>query len=436
MSIITRRKLTAGAGATALLVATRDARADTPGEATKNLPRTYAGKMLNILWGNDPVGIAMSTFSKEFADATGIVLNFTGASSDDRQQKSILDTSTHTNAFDIYMNAYQWKQQLAPYLIDHAHIDQEVKGCPPLDLADFPSRALDVYSKVGDKMMAVPLLGSATFLVWNKRAYRDAGLDPDKTPADWQAIYDNGVKLQSGKQYGFNMPAGKAIQCACAWITVFHAFGGSYTDAKGFPAFDSDSGRRATKFVAENLQKISPPGNLTWDFPEMVTACANGTSAQGFMWPGGFSTLLDPTRSTVANDLGWSPTPQAKLLGGWAVSVNAGSRNMDAAKLYTGWITCREISTRLARITGQPCRISAFTDPEAVKKFPQFPAVLAAMQGQVATYMPIPDNGQVDIIIADEINAACAGSKTPEAASSSMQEKVYTLMKRRGNLPG
>jgi len=284
--------------------------------------------------------------------------------------------------------------------------------------------------------MAIPLLGSATFLVWNKKAYREVGLDPDRAPADWQGIYDNGVKLKAEKRYGFNMPAGKAIQAACTWITVFHAMGGSYTDAKGFPAFNSEAGLKATKFIAEKLETISPPGNLTWDFPEMVSAVANGTSAQGFMWPGGFSTLLDPQRSQVANDLGWAPTPQSVLLGGWAVSVNASSKAMDAAKLYVGWLTCREISARVARITGQPCRVSAFKDPEAVAKFRQLPAVLQSMEGQVAMYMPIPDNGQVNIIIADETNAACAGTKTPEEANRDMQEKVYALMKRRGNLPG
>ena len=432
MSDERRRSLTT----TALLAAANVARAQVPSEATGNLPKTYSGSALNVLWSNDPVGVAMASFSKQFSEATGIALNFTNVSSDDRQQKSILDTSTRTNAFDIYMNAYQWKQQLAPYLIDHAHIDQEVKGCPPLDLGDFPPRALDVYTKVGNKMIAIPLLGSATFLVWNKKAYREAGLDPDKPPADWQTIYDNGVKLRAEKRYGFNLPAGKGIQCACAWITIFHAMGGSYTDARGLPTFDSPAGLKATKFIAEQLEKISPPGNLTWDFPEMVSACASGASAQGFMWPGGFSTLFDPTRSQVANDLGWAPTPQAVLLGGWAVSVNAASRNMDAAKLYVGWLTSRDISIRLARIAGQPCRISAFRDPEAVAKYRQLPAVLQSMEGQVAMYMPIPDNGQVNIIIADEVNAACAGTKTPDEASHSMQEKVFALMKRRGYIPG
>ena len=126
------------------------------------------------------------------------------------------------------------------------------------------------------------------------------GLTPMRRRNPGRSMYDRGSKLRADKHYGFNMPAGKSIQAACTWITVFHGFGGSYTDAKGVPTLNSPAGLRTTKFIVEQLEKISPPGNLTWDFPEMVNACAAGASAQGFMWGGGFSTLLDPGNR-------WSP---------------------------------------------------------------------------------------------------------------------------------
>jgi hypothetical protein len=62
--------------------------------------------------------------------------------------------------------------------------------------------------------------------------------------------------------------------------------------------------------------------------------------------------------------------------------------------------------------------------------------MLTAMQGKVAMYMPVKENGQVNIIIYDEVNAACAGTKSAEDAVNAMQEKTIALMKRRGSLPG
>lgn len=430
--LITRRGLTAaallaGVGSPAL------AQDDT---TTRGLPRTHAGTTLNVLWGPEPVFQAMATYSAAFTDATGIRMDFTQVSYADRYRKMMLDVSSRTNSFDVYLNAYQWKEELAPYVVDHARIPEDVPGAPPLELDDFPPRALEVYSRAGDKTMALPLNGSATFLVWNKKAYREAGLDPDRAPRSWEEVVSNGEKLRADRRYGFNMPAGKSIQTACVWITLFHAFGGAYRDAGGQPAFNSEPGLRATRFMAERLQKISPPGNLTWDSPEMLNAVLTGQAAQGFLWAGAFSTLLDPSRSVVSKDLGWAPTPEAVMLGGWAMSVNANSRGREPAKLWAAWLTSREVSRRLALIAAQPCRISAFRDPEVVAKYPQLPAVLAGMSGKVAAYMPIRDSEQINTFIYDEVNAACAGTRTPEQAVAAMQDKVVTFMRRRGYLRG
>ena len=434
MAVITRRHL--GLGAAALAAWPYGARAQEVPASTRNLPKTYSGATLNLVWGPEPVNQAMAEFSREFIEATGIKLVWTNVAHTERYQKIILDTTSGTNSFDVYLNAYQWKQELAPYVIDHAKIAEEVKGAPPLDLDDYPKRALDVYTKVGDKMMAIPLNGSVTFLVWNKKAFRAAGLDPETAPKTWDDVYNGGLKLRTGEQYGYNLPGGKNIQAACQWITLFCGFGGKYTDEKGMPAFDSPAALQATQAMAQKLEKISPPGNLTWDNPEMINAVATGQSAQGFMWTGGFSTLLDPTKSVVAHDLGYAPTPQGALLGGWAVSVNAKSKNLDAAKLYVAWLTAKDNAVRLAMLTGQPARTSAFKDPGVVKKYPLLPAVLDGMSGPVAEYPPIKQSEQICQFIYNQINAVCAGSKTPEKGVADLQAEVTSFMKRRGYLKG
>jgi multiple sugar transport system substrate-binding protein len=146
--------------------------------------------------------------------------------------------------------------------------------------------------------------------------------------------------------------------------------------------------------------------------------------------------LLDPAQSVVANSLGYAPCPQAALLGGWGISVNAKSRNLEAAKLFVAWLTCKENGTRLVMLTGQPARISAFQDPAAVGKFPALPAVLAGMTGPVAEYPPIKQSEQICIFIYNEANAVCSGTKTAEAGAADLQAKVTDFMRRRGYLRG
>ena len=430
MPAITRRTF-GGLAAAALTL--RQARAQAElAQATRNLPRTYAGKTLRITWGSTPSYDQLIAFSQRFTEATGIALEFAKLQQADRYQKAILDASTNTNAFDIYITAYQWKDQLAPYAADLTHIDQEVKGAPPMDWDDYPARALQAYSRLGDKSVTVPLLGDASLLVWDKKLLAAAGVDAETAPADWEAVYQRGQKVTGGGHYGFNMPAGKSIQTACIWLTLFHGFGGQYFDASGKAQFGSEASVRTLRFMAERLGKISPPGNLTWDFPEMLNSMATGQSAQGYMWTGGFSTLFDPQRSTASGSLGWSPTPQAVLLGGWGLAVNAHSRSLDAAKLFVGWLTSKEISRATALVSGTPCRTSAFEDPEVVKRFPSLPAVQKGMEGPVAVYPPIKESEQINIMIYDQANAACAGTKTPEHAAADLQDNVVSFLKRRG----
>ena len=431
MLAITRRSLAAAA---ASLLPLRSAIAQA--EVTRTLPRTYAGATLRITWGNTPSSLALTKFCEEFTNATGIALEFQPLLQADRYQKLLLDLTTKTNAYDVYLTAYQWKDEVAPFVADLTHMDQEVKGLPPLEWDDYPKRALDAYALMGEKFIAVPIIGDASMLVWNKKILRAAGLDPEATPSDWNAVYEVGRKVMKDRQYGFNMPAGKSIQTACVFITLFHGFGGQYFDASGKPTLNTEPTVRTIRFMMDRLGAVSPPGILTWDFPEMLNGLASGQSAQGFMWTGGFSTLFDPNKSAMAGEVGWSATPEAVLLGGWGLTINATSRSLDAAKLFVGWLTSREISRQTALVTGTPCRTSAFNDPAVVAKFPVLPAVLKGMAGRVATYAPIKESEQINIMIYDEVNAACAKTKTPEQAAGDLQEKVTAFMKRRGYLRG
>ena len=430
---ISRRVLTASAAASMLPLRKIMAQA-TSAEVTRTLPRTYSGATLRITWANTPSYLALAKFCEAFTTATGVALEFQPLLQADRYQKVLLDLTTKTNAYDVYLTAYQWKDEVAPHVADLTHIDQEVKGAPALEWDDYPKRALDAYARMGDKYIAVPIIGDASMLVWNKKVLRAAGLDPEMVPADWDAVYETGRKVTRDRQYGFNMPAGKSIQTACVWITLFHGFGGTYFDAAGRPNMGSDAGVRAIRFMMEKLGAVSPPGILTWDFPEMLNGLASGQSAQGYMWTGGFSTLFDPNKSAMAGEVGWSATPQAVLLGGWGLTINATSKSLDAAKLFVAWVTSREISRQTALISGTPCRVSAFNDPAVVAKFPLMPAVLKGMSGPVATYAPIKESEQVNIMIYDEVNAACAKTKTPEQAAGDLNEKVTAFMKRRGYL--
>ena len=55
--------------------------------ATRNLPKTYSGRTLKIVWGNSPAFISTAEFSKVFTTATGVQLEFSQLPTAERYQK-------------------------------------------------------------------------------------------------------------------------------------------------------------------------------------------------------------------------------------------------------------------------------------------------------------------------------------------------------------
>lgn len=65
---------------------------------------------------------------------------------------------------------------------------------PPIDLADFEPRALQYYT-VDGKLQAMPFNLSGLVLYYDKQAFADAGLDPNKPPATLEEVQADSEKL-------------------------------------------------------------------------------------------------------------------------------------------------------------------------------------------------------------------------------------------------
>jgi multiple sugar transport system substrate-binding protein len=427
MLLIKRRDFCLGASSIGLVgLPLRDVMAD--------LPKRYAGTTLNVLTRATPAFEATIQIGPEFTDATGIKLQYTRIAPGDQYQKLMLDLTSGTQSFDVTLFVYQWKYEIAPYLADLSTLEKDVPGAPPLALDDYPAKLLEIYGKVDNRLMGLPILGDVAFILWNKDAYKAHGLDPEVGPKSWQEIVERGKKITDGKQFGYGLPAGKAIQCAVTWTLLYHGFGGRYFDSTGKPDLNGEAGIKTMRFMANELQPIAPPGNLAWDYNEMLTGFLTGQTGQTLMWPGGFANLSDPAKSAVAGRYGMTPPPVGALLGGTSIGVNAKAKNPEAARLYVAWLTSKEVVKRTAVGGTPPARLSILQDPELVQRFPHYPRVLAALTGETFGYIPMKEAEQVHIMMYDEANAACAKLKTPEQAAADLQTKAVAFMTRRGYL--
>ena len=385
------------------------------------LTKKYSGTTLKVMLGAG--GGAFDVYKKmteDFTAQTGIAFDYTTLPDADYYSKIVLDVSTGTNSFDAYLYTYFWKGELEAGFADLEKLIPTIEGAPALGLEDYPGQVVEVYGRSNGKLIGLPVLGDATMFVWNKAQYVEAGLDPAAAPMTWEDVVANGLKLKDAGKNGFGLPAGKGYQVACLWMILFAKYGGEYFGPNFAPQFTSEPALKATKFMVEQLQPLAPKGNLTWDFSEMLDGLTTGVSGQGMMWPGGFGRMLDPKQSAEANNLSYEATPEASLLGGWAVGVNDNSPRKEAAGLWAAYLASAE-----AQKSGPaPARISVLGDPELGKVHAQYPAVLQALSGKLAQFPNVPQSGQVVAYLYDELNAAISGDKSAEDAMADLQDQV------------
>ena len=152
----------------------------------------------------------------------------------------------------------------------------------------------------------------------------------------------------------------------------------------------------------------------------MLDALKTGVSGQGMMWPGGFGAMLDPKQSPEAANLSFQPTPEASLLGGWAVGVNDSSPNKEAAALWAAYLASEEVQ----RDAPAPARISVLSNPDLVAKRPHFPALLKALSGDLALFPNVPQSSQIVTYMYEELNAMLGGEKSADQAMDGLQNSV------------
>lgn len=89
----------------------------------------------------------------------------------------------------------------------------------------------EFYSTADGKMNSLPWNASTGILFYNKKAFADAGLDPNRPPKTWPEIEEVGLKLVDAgyKGYVTAWPAAYHLEHVCAWHNLPFA-----TEENGF----------------------------------------------------------------------------------------------------------------------------------------------------------------------------------------------------------
>ncbi len=295
-------------------------------------------------------------------------------------------------------------------------------------------------SRTVDHVWGIPFQRSTTVLYWNKDAFKEAGLDPDKGPQSWDELVADGKKLTkadaSGQttQWGVQIPS----NLTAYWLLQgLAAEDGALITGKGdgtSVSFNDPGVVTAMRFWLDLAGKdhVMKPGSIDWattpkDFFERKTAIMFTTTGN-----------LTNVRKNAPFPFGVAMLPAEKQRG-----TPTGGGNLYVFK--TGDAAREAAAFKLVRFLASPERAAEWgiktgyvaTRPDAwetpamksyVADFP--PAAVARDQLQYAVAeLSTYDNQRVARTMDDAIQAVLTGQKTPEAALDGAQAEADRLLK-------
>jgi len=294
-------------------------------------------------------------------------------------------------------------------------------------------------SQTGGKTWGVPFQRSTVVMYYNKEAFKEAGLNPDKAPQNWKELKEAAHKLTkkdaSGKvvQYGIQIPS-----------TGFGYWMLQTLTTPNDVLLANESGTRVTLnhpkvvdalnfWVSLVKEGVHPAGVVEWgttprDFMEkkaaiIVTTTGNLTNIRA-------NAKFDFGVGQIAGNVRkGSPTGG----GNFYIFKNAPKEQQQAAFEFAKWVTQPERAAQWSMDSGYVAVSPAAYETPALKKYGQeFPQALVArdqLPVSVAEYST-HENQRVTKVLNDAIQAALNGTKTAAQAMDDAQKESERILRR------
>jgi sn-glycerol 3-phosphate transport system substrate-binding protein len=294
-------------------------------------------------------------------------------------------------------------------------------------------------SQTGGKTWGIPFQRSTIVLYWNKDLLKEAGLDPNRAPANWQEMLDYAQKLTKRDaagnvtQWGVQIPSSGFPYWLFQGLTTPN--GVELMNAAGTETyFDRPEVIEALAYWVDlgRKQKVMPAGVIEWgttpkDFFEKKIAMMWTTTGN-----------LTNVKNNAKFDFGVAMLPASKRRGSptgggnFYVFKKAAKGEQQAAVKLAKFMTQPERAAQWGIDTGyvavRPDAWQTAKMTEYVKAFPVAAVARDQLQYSVAE-LSTHDNQRVTKALNDGIQAALTGAKTPEQAMKDAQAEATRILR-------
>ncbi|MFE6913040.1 extracellular solute-binding protein [Streptomyces rubiginosohelvolus] len=292
---------------------------------------------------------------------------------------------------------------------------------------DFLKQAV-ASTKYEDKTYAVPQVIDSMGIFYNKKMFKEAGVEAPASLADLKTVAKK-IKDKTGKT-GLYLRGDDPYY----FLSFLYGEGGDMVDAGSKSVtIDKPEGVKAFKAVKDLVDDGTAKTDASDGWENMMQAFKNGDVAMMINGPWAVADTLTGKEFTDKGNLGVAPVPagsaaQGAPQGGHNLAVYAGSKNLDASYAFVEYMTSVDSqATAAGELNLLPTRTSAYAKKEAVDS-----EIVGFFKPVVETAVErpwIPEGGSLFEPLRIEYTKVLTGQTTPEKAAKATGDSYRKLLK-------
>ncbi|MEV7864970.1 extracellular solute-binding protein [Streptomyces sp. NPDC088124] len=341
----------------------------------------------------------------------------------DAQNKFKNAAQSGSGAPDVIRSEVAWTPEFADlgYL---APLD----GTPALkDEKDFLPQAA-ASTEYDGKTYAVPQVIDSMGVFYNKKIFKDAGVEVPKTVAELKTVSKT-IKEKTGKT-GLYLRGDDAY-----WFLSFlYGEGGNLVDAGSKTVtVDNPAGVKAMNVVKDLVDSGAAKTDATDGWENMQASFKDGDVAMIINGPWAVADTYGGAQFKDKANLGIAPVPAGSVAqgapqGGHNLAVYAGSKNLDASYAFVEYMTAAQSQATVAeQLSLLPTRTSVYAMPGVADN--EIVGFFKPVVDKAVERPWIPETGSLFAPLVTEYTKVLTGQSTPEKGVETTGDAYRKLLK-------
>ena len=404
--------------------------------------RDYEGTTLNLLMEDIPETTIIEGMLPEFAELTGITVNFEKVAYPVMHEKLVpqLAAGPGNGAYDVLEVDFYWVYEFARsgWVEDLGPRIEASDGQVSLDR--YIPAMLDIGSMVDGKTFYLPMFAYPMGLI-----YRTDLLNDEEFRAEYETAAGKELALPDSVEgyvemaevvatlrpdfYGAAMQAQQVDPIVMEFCNFLYGLEGSYYNAEMTePAINNEIGVKAAELYARCVNKAAQPGAASADLNDTMATYSQGRAFSMISYMFMLAAFNNDDESAVkgVNDIVVMPGGRG-LTGSFSWGLPMSSPNPDAGWEFVKWVESPDVVMARAMAGATPTQEAPYANEEFLEKYPwmlQAKDMISNGEGLPA----VTKQTQLVEIIGRNLGEIVAGATTAQAGLDAAAEELKELL--------